>query len=319
MIRSQDYLETRLRLEQARRHHRHQARGDVVPRPGSFDHLEDLRLDERIATLEREFASIGPTLDFVLAGRGVHGHRIEVGELVGFVRPLGVALRNTSRDLMLRDGDDVAPQDRRSLAEPVVTEIFDGSFGIKVGQAPSHENLSLLRAPLFDRTADKFVSVLRVARDADDPQAVITELWDLRERAINGYRGFAERLQDGTSTAQVRWKGDVVTIRPPHAELLFRAVSEVEEEEEIREITGTLTGGDVSDQRFHLVATDPETNQRMDYRGSVADALLPTVRLIRFDSRVVATVAFILTFSPLIEEPKVSYELRNLRILEDNG
>ncbi len=317
MIRSRKYLETRLRLERTRRHHRHNAIERVEPGSDAAD--EERRANRRITDLERELASIGGGLDFVLDGQGVHGNSIELGRLVRLVGPVGGALRNTSRDVLAMDGDKVEPQDRAALIEPVLSTVFGGSFGIRIGPAPARENLSLLHDPLFDRTAEKFVSVLRTARDSDDPQPVIEQLWDLRTRSIQSYKRLADELSDGATTAQVRWRGEVVSLRPRDAELMVEAVTNVDETEDVRTVVGTLTGGDVTDQRFHLIAPDPETGRLLDYRGTVADELLPTVRLITLDSRVRAEVAHIITESPLMDTQRVTYELRGLRILDDDA
>ncbi len=70
-------------------------------------------------------------------------------------------------------------------------------------------------------------------------------------------------------------------------------------EEETMTLVGTLTGGDVSDERFHLIVED-EGGRLRDVRGNVEPELVSKLADIHLGSRVQATVTVTYTESDLL-------------------
>lgn len=316
-LRPLPFLRTQIRLRRDTEAQRLAALGGP-PSLGDnpFDYYAHQRAMEQIAAMEREVATASDALELAFDGRGVRGSTIELRRLEQLIGPLGQAMRYTARDVILIDGDQVASADVVPLCEPVLAETFNGSFGIRIARSPVPEQVSFLRAPIFERTVDRFVAVFTTARDTGEQSRVIEALWGLRATALSGFRKLSETMADSGATTRMRWRDEVaLAVSPSTAVVVAEALAATTASDEQITVRGVLTGGDVDDERFHLIVENPQGADK-HYRGAVAANVLPTLRLMPFDSRVVAEIEVIYTESQLLPEPRETYILREVRRME---
>lgn len=320
MLRSSRFLQEQVSLRrEAERRRLDALGGEIGPDTDPFDRRVHQRGLVRIEQMEGELASGSGSLDVAFDGKGVHGRgRVEFQRLAKLVKPVGQALRHTAGDLLVIDGDP-KPADRTLLVEPVFAGAFDSSFGIHIARPPAEEQLSAFRGPLFDRTAERFISVFRAGRDAQgDASPIIDAVQGLRTRSLQGYRALAKAMADTGQVTRIAWQGDeVVAITPRAAEFVSEVLGLTRAEEEIRPVRGVLTGGDIDDERFHIIPDADEEGWPQNVRGAVEPALLPKLRLLTFGTRVRAEVAVISTVSDLVERPRDTYVLRAITRLPE--
>jgi hypothetical protein len=303
MLRSSTFLREQLRLRKAVEARRLQAiGGEPTLEENPFDYYAHRRAQERIAEIQQDLAAAegaGP-LEFEFEGHDIYSHAIALRRFENLVRPLAKTLRWTAHDHAMLDGVELVPGTTiTALAEPVLTGTFGGSFGVRVDRPPLPENLSLFGS-LFDRTAERVVTVFRTARDTDDPAEIVASVAGLRKRAIQGFQELALAITGAAAIARVRWQGaETIAVSSVTAAAVVDALSSIRMDEETITLVGTLTGGDVSDERFHLVVED-ESGRRRDVRGNVEPELVSQLKDIHLGSRVQATVTVTYTESDLL-------------------
>jgi hypothetical protein len=285
-----------------------------------LEYIEHQRALERIGELEAELAAItSDALDFEFEGVGVYDHGITMSRLGDLISPIGRTIRNIARDIATLNRDVTVPgQQIGRIAEPVLLETFQGSFGIRIVRSPVAEQPSLDGTPsLFDRTADRIISVFRSARDTREPITVLDTLSGFRSNAMRGVRDLAQALTSGGTTL-LRWRGEeVIAITPGVAGVVFTALNASRIEDDQRDVTGELMGGDLADARFHIRAYDPRTGRERDYRGGVEPAAVPTLRSFAFGNSVTASLTVTTTDSEYFATPRETYVLTNIRLASD--
>ncbi len=275
--------------------------------------LAHQRNRQQLARANRQLSEVGGDLEWAFDGVGVYADRIAMGRLVSLADPLAQALRWTGRDILfLEGGGPVAGVELKDLVEPVVTGTFSGaSFGLRLSRAPVLEQLSIFEEPLFNRVAERVVTIFRAATGEESPSAVLDELTGLRQRTLNGLRSLAERLAESGGQSRIRWRGDtVVVVAPDDAQLLAETLSQVEPREADVTIQAVLQGADLGTGSFHLVVVTSEGEKH--YRGRSEPEAIPQLRGLGLGTRVSATLRVVLLDSPLLEEPRESYVLRQI-------
>jgi hypothetical protein len=261
----------------------------------------------KLAQAERDLAETIGGFEWEFDGLGVYGTRIALGRLTELARPLGQAMRQTARDLLFHEGPVETDADLRDLVEPVVAGTFGGSFGLRLAAPPVTEHLTLLEAPLFERTATRIINIFQAA--AESEEAVFQELAGLRQLTLSGLQALAEKLAEAGRPAVIRWQGEtVVTVQPEFSETLVRAISASNPREEEAVVEATLAGADLDLGNFHLLVSEAENVRHV--RGKAEPGL--SLRGIRLGSRVTATLLIVRLDSPVLEEPKESYFLRSI-------
>ena len=225
--------------------------------------------------------------------------------LEAVVAPIGQTLRWTAHDIAIADGDSfLSPRDLDAVREPVLTGVFDGSFGLTVSRPPVPEQLSLTHQPLFDRTATTFMDVFRTARDTQEPAEVLRVLSSLRHNALNGYRKLGQALSAATQPTRLRWKNDeLIAVSSPVAATVVDALGAQTEIEYDIVVVGTLVGGDLPDERFHIEEVD-ENGRTIHHRGNVEPTVLPKLREFTFGATVRATISVTEVESQYLATPR---------------
>jgi hypothetical protein len=274
-----------------------------------WDRLSLERNANRLAAAIIELDAVRGYLEWSFAGRGVYAQSISLGRLAGILDPLGQSLRWIARDLQLIEGGPPPMTDLADLVEPVLTDTFRGSFGIRVAPPPVTEQLSLVDAgSLFERAASRLVQILSTAQSDDVRGQLITVVLGLRSRSVSGLRRLTFALAEGDGASYLRWKGGTpIRIAAADAQLLHEILEHVEPTERQRTIEASLQGGDLSSRQFHLVAqVDDEIRH---YRGKAEESTVSRLVGLGLGSRVRAVLTVIETDSPLLSEPRETYVL----------
>ena len=253
-----------------------------------------------------ELAAIQDELEWSFSGRGVYGSTISMKRLTSLISPIGQVLRSMARDVARVQGRP-ATDNFGDLIEPVVTDTFSGSFGIRVGPAPVMEQLAL-EGSLFERTADQVVEVLSAAQAGDVEERVVALLAGLSKSTVNGFKALATQLVVAGEPTSVRWRGDtVVTISTAEAERLAAVLGQVDATDESITIVGILEGGDRTAGEFHIAA---EVEGRVArYKGKADPAAVAHLTGLALGASVVAQIRIDRQESPLFEKPRVNYVL----------
>lgn len=318
MLKSSSSLREQLLLRRATESARVAALGrepslDTEP----FDFYLHERAIERIAELEAELGILmsDEAFEFEFDGRGVYLHSITFRRLEGLVKPIGQTLRWTARDQAILDGWEGSNEELLMLAEPVLSGTVQSSFGIRITRAPLHEQIAMDHGLLFDRAVDRVMALFRAAHDTNEPAAIVETLSGLRANAVNGFKELALALAQSTVPTRVRWRNEeVIAVSPSTAAVIVEALSNVRVTEENVVVVGVLTGGDLTDERFHLILDEEQAKPR-DYKGNVEPNLIETLRSLTLGSRVQATIQVSETESDFLSHPKRSYLLTDIRIL----
>lgn len=275
----------------------------------------------RIDSARRELSDMAQrgdaNLELTFDGTGVYGHSITFRRLEAVVPPLGQALRWTAHDQAILDGDlAVSETTLSTLAEPVLSGTFDGSFGILIQGAPVAEQYSLIHRPLFERTAERFLGIFRVARDTREPVEVIQRMLGLRGYAMNGYRKLGEVLTASPTPTRIRWRNEeVVTVTASVAATVVEALSSISTNEYDLTVFGRIVGADLPDERFHVEATDDD-GRTQHHRGNVEPTLVSKLRGLPLGARARATMSITETTSDYLSRPRVSKVLTSVDLVQ---
>jgi hypothetical protein len=292
---------------------------DASDVPSVLDDSIHATTQRRVQELQRELDELlareDPILEIAFSGAGVYNNAITFMRLTSVAESIGQTMRWTAHDLAIYDGDEVPPGRIDALAEPVLAGTFAGSFGLAIGRAPVEEQASLLVPSLFERTADKVVHVFRTARDTRDLPQVLRACDGLRSRAIAGFRKLGQAMTLSEDPTLIRWRNDeLVAVTMPVASIVVEALSFTRDMEYDIPVVGTLEGGDLPDERFHIRTV--EDGRRTDYRGNVDTALLPMLRGLTFGARVRATLSVTELDSEYMARPRRTYVLTAITVLE---
>ncbi len=276
--------------------------------------LTHQRNRQQLVRARRELADVSDDLEWAFDGLLVYSDRIAMSQLIRLAGPLAQALRWTGRDILFVEGGaPVVGTTLSELVEPVLTGTFSGaSFGLRLSRSPVPEQLRLLEEPLFNRVVERVVTIFRAATMGDSATAVLDELGGLRQRSVNGLRTLAERLAESGGRSHIRWRGDtVLVVSPDDAQLLATTLSQVEPTEANRTIRAVLQGADLGSGSFHLIERQvPEREKH--YRGRAEPEGITQLRGVGLGTEVTATLRVVLLDSPILEEPKESYVLRQI-------
>lgn len=317
MTMSSSYLQKHLRLLDRAEQFRTEAIADSGGDDPGWDAHALRRTQREKAHLESLLAGATRQLEWSFSGKRVYGNTIAVNQLVHLLEPIGQTFRWTARDLIMLDGRSPATDAEISeLIEPVVSGTGPGSFRVTLQRSPISEQMSLFEPSLFERVADKIVEVLRHARDGDESAVIVGSLSGFRSNTIGGFSKLARALSTVESDTRIQWGNDaVVVLTPPRAHMLAETLETVEAFEETRTVRGTLAGGDVDDERFHLVVY--EADGKRDYRGAAEATAVADLRQITYGALVEAEVLVIYTDSSLLASPKESYVLQSVSAVSD--
>jgi hypothetical protein len=219
-------------------------------------------------------------------------------------------MRHAARDILVLEGSpEVA--NIKELVEPLVASSIAGSFGLRLTRTPSIEQLSFGEDTLFDRVAERVLSVFRAARHDNPEVSVLESVRGLRRTTLNGIRDLSARLGESTVASQIRWHGDeVVTVRTEDARRIVAAITDVKPSQREIQIQAILEGGDRSSGVFHLI--EQAAGGPKDYRGRSEQATAERLSGLTIGTRVSATLLVLSIDSPWLEEPKETYVLREI-------
>ena len=150
------------------------------------------------ARTQTQLDALSPDFEWFFDGLGVYGHRIAMRRLRNVTDPLGRSLRWIGRDLIFLEGGVESDSPIRDLVEPLVSGMgIEGSFGIRLTRPFASEQTSLFQDPLFERTADRIISIFNAGKDVDHPATVLNAVAGLRRRSIAGLRDLSLALAAG--------------------------------------------------------------------------------------------------------------------------
>jgi hypothetical protein len=283
------------------------------------DHVQgwgQLEHQRKIAALHRvesELATVGPDMDWAFNGPGISDGRITMRRFEYLFYPLIRTMRGTARDLLFVEG--VHPTDAavNDLIDPVFAGTFVSSFGIRLSRSSASEQLSLLEAPLFDRTAERVLDVFRAARAGDPVPAVLDQLSGMRRNTLNSFRQLSERLVEGGWPATIRWRGQTIqTVRPEDASVVVAAITQATPKEDTITVRATLREADLDTGSFHLRQSLPGSERDRDYRGKAAPDARSALHGIRLGSEVIAVLAVLTMDSPVHARPRETFVLQSI-------
>ena len=108
-------------------------------------------------------------------------------------------------------------------------------------------------------------------------------------------------------------------IMPSEASELVEILDTVTQQDESRTVIGRLPGGDLDDQRFHIVEDAPAGVKPREYRGAVDPALRGAFEHLHYGQRVRATIVVTYTDSPFTAAPSESYALVAVEPINETG
>lgn len=254
----------------------------------------------RLAEVVESSREVGDGFEWAFDGAGVYGSQITVQRLAEIADPLAQTMRWVANDLTF----ETTSVEQR---DPVITGMFEGSFGLRIVRAPVPEQTTLDGSTSFDRSAERVLAIFRAAQTGDTDE-VMESLTGLRTFALSGISKLSKTLAESDRPTWMRWRGStVVTVTSESASAVSGLVDTVETTEDDIPVVGRLQGGDVEAGRFHLVE---DGSPALHYHGRVAE----DVRLvgIEFGSRVRAAIHVVTTTSPLIDRPRESFTLKSV-------
>jgi hypothetical protein len=257
-------------------------------------------------------AAVGGNFEWEFNGLGVQDGVISMRRFEDLISPLGQTMRWTARDILFVEGLPETDAAVADLVEPVLVGTFAGSFGILLGRTSASEQLAF-EGSLFDRTVERVMAIFRAAATDDPQREVLNTLTGFRARTLNGLQHLSERLAEAGLPSVIRWQGEsVLTVKPEQAAVVVAAITEATPHEEEVTVQARLEGADLDTGSFHLVVVRPDPERDRHYRGKAESSASSALRGIRLGASVSATLVVLSVDSPILEQPKETFVLRQI-------
>lgn len=264
-----------------------------------------------IDRLTMDLENVGSGLDWSIDGPAVRGRAMELRQVATYSDAIGRTFRYTARDIMHAEGmRPLAGVKLADLVEPVAAG-FDGSFGLKIEGSNETEQLSL-EGTLFDRTANRVVSLLAATAEVEPAELILDNLAGMRKQTLKAIDDLCAVTVKTGNTSSIRWRGQPpIAFDERAAQVLSDTIQATTPDEYEIEVTAVMELGALGG-RFHLqTLDDPPEN----FWGK----LDPTVNISLLGVPVGATVRarllVIETDSPILDKPKRVYLLREIEKL----